>query len=188
MGWPQGDTAMKRSLAMFWIVAAPVVATADDPTDAIPSAEEILANPLDDAAYADDVRCLASGTLPAGGHSQRPGPGLPWAGRTSVDQLAAAPRVRACVATWCSPSRPAAHASAAATCSAACHALGRKPRRAFVHSGRFVLSMRTTWMPSGVPCAPAARTRRSRKRFARRISLKTNLGGLEPLHRTGMAT
>ena len=58
---PQGDTAMKRSLAMFWIVAAPVVVAADDPSDAIPSAEEILANPLDDAAYADDVRCLASG-------------------------------------------------------------------------------------------------------------------------------
>ena len=52
---------MKRSLAMFWIIAAPVVVDADDPTDAIPSAEEILANPLDDAAYADDVRCLATG-------------------------------------------------------------------------------------------------------------------------------
>ena len=46
---------------MFWIVAAPVVVTAADATDAIPSAEEILANPLTDSAYVDDVRCLAVG-------------------------------------------------------------------------------------------------------------------------------
>lgn len=52
---------MTRSLAMFLIVAAPVVAAAAEPSDAIPSAEEILANPLDDAAYVDDVRCLAAG-------------------------------------------------------------------------------------------------------------------------------
>ena len=82
--------------------------------------------------------------------------------------------VRGCAATWCSPSRPAARASAAATCSAACHASGRRPLRAFVHLGRFVLSRRTTWMPSGVPCAPAARTGQSRKRFVRQPRPKTN--------------
>ena len=46
---------------MFWIVAAPAVVTTAEETDTIPSAEEILANPLDDSAYVDDVRCLAVG-------------------------------------------------------------------------------------------------------------------------------
>lgn len=46
---------------MVWLVAAPVVVTAAEANDAIPSAEEVLANPLDDAAYADNVRCLATG-------------------------------------------------------------------------------------------------------------------------------
>ena len=46
---------------MFWIVAAPAVVTAAEESDVIPSAEEILANPLDDSAYVDDVRCLAVG-------------------------------------------------------------------------------------------------------------------------------
>lgn len=46
---------------MFWIVAAPAVVTTAEETDAIPSAEEILANPLTDEAYVDDVRCLAAG-------------------------------------------------------------------------------------------------------------------------------
>lgn len=62
MALSMGDTAMTKSLAMFWIVAASVVATAAaEEVDAIPSAEEILANPLDDSAYVDDVRCLAAG-------------------------------------------------------------------------------------------------------------------------------
>ena len=46
---------------MFWIVVAPAVVTTAEETDAIPSAEEILANPLEDSAYVDDVRCLAVG-------------------------------------------------------------------------------------------------------------------------------
>ena len=46
---------------MFWIVVAPAAVTAAEETEAIPSAEEILANPLDDSAYVDDVRCLAVG-------------------------------------------------------------------------------------------------------------------------------
>ena len=46
---------------MVWILAAPAVVTAAEETDAIPSAEEILANPLTDSAYVDDVRCLAVG-------------------------------------------------------------------------------------------------------------------------------
>ena len=46
---------------MFWIVAAPAVVTAAEESDVIPTAEEILANPLDDSAYVDDVRCLAVG-------------------------------------------------------------------------------------------------------------------------------
>ena len=46
---------------MFWIVVASAVVTTAEETDAIPSAEEILANPLTDSAYVDDVRCLAVG-------------------------------------------------------------------------------------------------------------------------------
>lgn len=43
------------------LVAVLVRTAAASPDETIPTAEEILANPLDDSAYVDDVRCLATG-------------------------------------------------------------------------------------------------------------------------------
>ena len=49
----------RRWLALVSTVASAITAVGSD--EPIPSTADILANPLDDTAYVDDVRCLATG-------------------------------------------------------------------------------------------------------------------------------
>ena len=54
---------MTKALPMLLVAAVAVpapVGAGESAPDAVPSAEEVLANPLDDAAYADEQRCLAT--------------------------------------------------------------------------------------------------------------------------------